>query len=254
MIHQEFRNNDESHKHSLETLTLLYEHDDFMESVGRVLDLGCGQHASDLIWWATATTRDDAPVPLNIKCCGVDQFDRLPAIAGYPNITYWKSDLETIKDTSLPYDVLWCHDTFQYILNPLQALKNWRGLASDNAMLIITVPQTTNIQNNQQLFDQPSYCYYNYTLVSLIHMLAVNGWDCRDGFFKKAPNSPWLHAVVYKSNQEPMDPRTTSWYNLIETKLLPESAERSIMKFGYLRQQDLVLPWLDKSLHWLAQQ
>jgi len=51
-----------------------------------------------------------------------------------------------------------------------------------------------------------------------------------------------------------MNPRQTSWYDLIEKKLLPESAETSIMKHGYLRQQDLLIPWLDKNLTWMGQQ
>jgi len=85
-------------------------------------------------------------------------------------------------------------------------------------------------------------------------MLAVNGWDCRDGFFKKDANDPWLHAIVYKSEVAPMDPLTTNWYKLMEKQLLPETADASILKYGILRQRDLVLPWLDKSNTWMAQQ
>jgi len=84
-------------------------------------------------------------------------------------------------------------------------------------------------------------------LVSLIHMLAITGWDCAGGFFRKLSDDPWLHAMVYRSDQGPSDPRNTSWYELAESGLLPESAVRSIMKYGYLRQRDLTLPWIDKS-------
>jgi SAM-dependent methyltransferase len=254
MIHQEFRNAEESHAHSLEVLNLLYEYDDFMESVGKVIDLGCGQSATDLQWWATRTTRDDAPLPLNIKCTGVDLVERLDETARSKGISYWRQDIEKITESELKFDVLWCHDTFQYLLNPMQTLANLWTIGSPNAMLILSVPQTTNVQYNKQLFDQPSYCYYNHTMISLIHMLAVNGWDCKDGFFKKNANDPWLYAAVYRSEYQPMDPKTTSWYTLAEKKLLPDSAEKSLMKYGYPRQQDLVLPWLDKSLHWMAQQ
>ena len=79
-------------------------------------------------------------------------------------------------------------------------------------------------------------------------MLSVTGWDCRGGFFLKKPTDNWLHAVVYKSDQEPLNLKTTRWYDLMEKKLLPETADASISRHGYLRQQDLVLPWLDKSL------
>lgn len=84
-------------------------------------------------------------------------------------------------------------------------------------------------------------------------MLAVTGWDCASGFFRKPANEPWLSAVVYRSDTEPMDPKT-SWYKLVDTGLLPKSAEISINKHGYLDQQDLVLPWLDKNLYWYGQQ
>jgi hypothetical protein len=91
-------------------------------------------------------------------------------------------------------------------------------------------------------------------MVSLIHALAVSGFDCRDGFFKKMPDDPWLHAIVYKSEHAPMDPRTTRWYDLIDLELIPDSMAASIMRYGYARQRDLVLPWIDKSLHSFAQQ
>jgi hypothetical protein len=84
-------------------------------------------------------------------------------------------------------------------------------------------------------------------------MLSITGWDCAPGFFLKRANNPWLHAVVYRSNIEPMDPKT-SWYHLAETGLLPESAMVSINKYGFLNQSDLVLPWLDKNLIWYGQQ
>ena len=90
-------------------------------------------------------------------------------------------------------------------------------------------------------------------MVSLIHTLAVSGFDCSSGSFLKNPTDPWLHAVVYKSEHAPMDPRTTSWYQLSELNLLPESAMRSIQRHGYPRQRDLLLPWLDKSLMSMAQ-
>jgi hypothetical protein len=48
--------------------------------------------------------------------------------------------------------------------------------------------------------------------------------------------------------------QTTTWYELAEKNLLPETAVASINRYGYLRQQDLVLAWIDKSLSWLGQQ
>lgn len=251
MKYSSFPSAADSHKHSLNTLNLLYEYDDFMESIGRLVDLGCGKSARDLEWWATRTTRDDDPIPLDINCVGTD---RCPGIdIDYKNVSYQNLDIETYGSAKKGFDLLWCHDTFQYLINPYQALSNWYNIANDSAMLVLILPQTTVMEYNTQAFDLPPGHFYNHTITSLIYMLAVNGWDCRDGFFKKGANDPWLHAIVYKSNTKPMNPLETSWYDLVDAKLLPESADASINKYGKLRQRDLLLPWLDKSNAWLGQ-
>ncbi len=250
-----FRNAEESHAHSLQTLNMLFEHDDFMNSIDSVVDIGCGS-GLDLEWWATRTTRDESQQPLNIKCTGVDLHNTLSLTNRYSNIRYQEANFETgiVPGKKNKFDILWCHDAFQYAIDPIGTLSHWWNIANDNAMLIIVVPQTTVMAQRSQAFYQPSGCYYHHTMVSLMHMLSVSGWDCASGFFLKRPNEAWLHAAVYKSSYAPMNPRQTSWYSLIEKKLLPESAETSIMKHGYLRQQDLLVPWLDKSLMWMGQQ
>jgi SAM-dependent methyltransferase len=248
-----FRNPEESHAHSLETLNEFYEHDDFMASIDTLIDLGCGS-GLDLEWWATRTTRDDTPQPLDIKCTGLDMLDSLPIARQYPNINYQYNDFE--KQIYTPkkkkYDVLWCHDSFQYAINPLETLKLWWSIAEPGAMLAIVLPQTTNIEHRKLSFTQPEGCYYHYSIVNLIHMLAVSGWDCRSGFFKKSPDTPWLHAVVYKSEQSPMNPKT-SWYQLSDLGLLPKTASDSIQRHGHVVQSELVLPWLDSSFTWFGQ-
>jgi hypothetical protein len=243
-----------SHEHSLKTLNMFYEFDDFMESIGSVADLGCGADALDSIWWATRTTRDDVPEPLNIKVLSVDLFPTIDrSIFSQGDISYYGTNIEQWRETKRPFDLLWCHNTFQYMTNPMQCLSNWWHLANTHSMLVLIVPQATTIEAGQQAFDQYSGCYYNHTLVSLMHMLAVNGWDCGSGFFYKQANDPWLHAAVYKSSREPMDPKKTSWYDLMEAGLLPESANKSILRHGYLRQRDLTLKWLDGTLVWYGQ-
>lgn len=244
-----FRNHEESHAHSRQTLDWLYEHDDFMSSIDTLVDLGCG-HGLDLEWWATRTTRDETPRPLNINCTGVDILDNLSVAYKYKNIVYQRNDFEKQVHTpkNKKYDVLWSHNSFQYALNPLETLKLWRGIAAPGAMLCLILPQTTNIEfRNLSVIQETGF--HHYTLVNLIHMLAVTGWDCNAGFFLKRSNEPWLHAIVYRSDIEPLDPKI-SWYELAETGLLPESAVVSVNKHGFLNQQDLVLPWLDKNLIW----
>ena len=120
-------------------------------------------------------------------------------------------------------------------------------------MLVISVPQTILTHRGQLAYYLDSHSYYHHTMVSLIRMLATAGWDCRTGFFQQRLGDPWIHAVVYKSSHAPQDPKTTTWYHLSELALLPESADRSIHAHGHLRQQDLILPWVDKSLASLAQ-
>lgn len=239
---------------SLATLNVLYEYDDFMSSIGTLVDLGCG-NGEDLEWWATRTTRDENPIPLNIRCVGVDLAERLQVAKQYPNITYQRTDFEGMihPPAKQLFDILWCYDAFQYAINPIGTLGRWRDIASEGSMLAIGVPDTMILQHKHWAFSQPAGCYYHHTMVGLIHMLAVNGWNCNTGFFLKKPGDPWTHAVVYKSEHEPMDPKTTSWHQLAEMKLLPESAERSIHAHNYLRQQDLIVPWLDHGLTDMSQ-
>jgi trans-aconitate methyltransferase len=239
---------------SLKILNALYQYDDFMESVRTLVDLGCGE-GHDLKWWATASTRDDKPQPLNIQCVGVDLMDQLPMVRTYQNMSYQRVDFETtVTPPKNLFDVLWCHDSFQYCISPIQTLIKWRDISSEGAMLVIAVPQTMQIQRNQLAHYVNSGMFYHYSLVNLIYMLAVTGWDCRAGFFQQEAADPWIRAVVYKSKNQPMDPKKTSWYDLLSTELLPPSAEASVKAHGHVKQQDLVLPWLDKSYTWLGKQ
>jgi hypothetical protein len=70
----------------------------------------------------------------------------------------------------------------------------------------------------------------------------------------KKPNDDYIHVIAYKSEHAPMNPKTTTWYELAEKNLSPETATASVQRHGYVRQQDLVLAWIDKSLSWLGQQ
>ena len=248
-----FRNTEESHAHSLEILNQLYEYDDFMESINTLVDLGCGS-GLDLEWWATRTTRDERSIPLNIRCVGVDQTESLPLAKKYSNITFQRGNFETTDwiPRKTRFDVLWAHDAFQYVTKPFDTLKIWHNAAEQDSMLIITVPETVTINRRSISYIQPSGCYYHHSIVSLMHMLAVTGWDCASGFFRKRVGNPWMDLIVYKNNIGPLDISSTTWYNLAEKNLIPKSAQDSVNRYGYVRQEDLVLPWLDKSLTWFG--
>jgi hypothetical protein len=186
------------------------------------------------------------PEPLNIKSTVVDIVDKFDV--KHENVIFHKADFE---DTGLPkdsFDVITSHDSFQYALNPVKTLAHWWELANPNAMLALQVPQTTNIRHNRQDFISENFTYNHYTLVNLMHMLAVSGWDCKDAYYWKKIGDPWIRIVSFKSDVIPMDPRTTTWYDLMDKELLPASAERSINKWGYVRQEDLELPWITRSL------
>jgi ubiquinone/menaquinone biosynthesis C-methylase UbiE len=242
----------ESHEHNLETLALLEQYTSFMESVGTVLDVGSG-NGYDLNWWATRTVEDDTgqDIPLNIKCTGIDiknQFDK--NAFDHLNITTVEDNMEDSKLQHNSFDVIHAQNILHHAINPLATLGHWWDLARDNAMLIVTVPESTTIERTKVIADQYSNEYYHWSLVSLIHMLAVNGWDCRDAFFKKERNNPWIHAVVYKKPKfEKLDYRTTTWFDLAELNMLPESAVESLNQWNFVRQQDLQVQWLNKRVY-----
>lgn len=241
----------EAHQLSLQTLELLNQHPDFMESVATVLDIGCGP-GHDLHWWATRTVEDNQgkEIPLNIKCTGVDHKNRFDKDLKHRNIIeIVEADMENTGLKPNSFDVINAPNILQLAVNPLQTLGHWYDLCRDNGMLIVSVPETTTVERTKIVSDQYSNEYYHWTLVSLMHMLAVNGWDCSGGFFKKDRNDPWIHAIVYKQpNFKKLDYKSATWFDLVEQNLIPESAVKSLNQRNYVSQQDLVLMWLDKSI------
>jgi len=58
-----------------------------------------------------------------------------------------------------------------------------------------------------------------------------------------------LHAVVFKTDNEPMDPSKTSWYDLMDRELLHPSIVQSLRQFGVVREQDALYSWLDRNFY-----
>jgi SAM-dependent methyltransferase len=238
-------------RHSLKILNQLREYDSFLDSLRVIADMGCGT-GEDITWWATLETRDDPPKPYNYKCFAVDRDPtKLSQIVQLPNIVRWEKDFTNTRIFSTKIDLMMAHDSLQYSHNPLETLKNWNYAMNVNGMLIISVPQHSGVEYNNYYSRSYSGCYYHYTPVNLIYMLAVNGFDCRDAYLLKKFNDPWINVAVYKSDIEPMDPASTSWIDLIDTGLLNISVVESIKKYGYLRQEDIVYPWLDKENYFI---
>lgn len=240
-----FKTDADSHSHSLQTLNLIANYDDFMDSVTNIVDMGCGV-GNDLMWWATKTYSDEnnQERPYNYKCVGID-LDTTRAINTPPdNMRIINTDMEEYNP-NIHADVMWSHDSFRYATNPLGTLKNWNSMINDNGMLVLIVPQTINMAYNKHTVRTLPGNYFHYTITNLLYMLAVNGFDCRAGHFTKQLNDPWIHCVAYKSEHAPMDPKRTTWYDLVEKNLLPDSAMDCIRTYGLLKQEEIQTHWLD---------
>ena len=118
-----FKSDSDSHQHSLETLNLIANYDDFMDSITTICDMGCGV-GLDLAWWATKTYLDEngAERPHNYKCLGVD-LDLSRAAVNTDNMRIMQADFEEYNQ-NIRADVIWSHDSFRYATNPLSTLKS----------------------------------------------------------------------------------------------------------------------------------
>lgn len=243
-----FRNAIDSHEHSLEFLNLLYVHDSFLDSLQVVADMGCGA-GLDTEWWATLYTRDDPPEPRNYIVYAVDKDLKFfePEVADLPNVYTFESDY-TEKCLPRKVDLIWSHDSFQYSLEPLRTLATWNSMLNVNGMLALSLPQPVYMHKGSIQSHSYSGQYYNYNILNLMYMLAVNGFDCRDAYFYRTYNHQWLYAAVYKSC-EPMDPATTSWFDLADKHLVNDSIVESLNRYGHVQMEDLVVCWLDKNLY-----
>jgi hypothetical protein len=124
----------------------------------------------------------------------------------------------------------------------------WKETLNVNGMLILSIPQTTYMYNNRLVVSNHSQQYYSYNILNLMYMLAISGFDCRDAYFYRKENSPWLYAGVYASEHDPL-PAHASWYDLADRNLINDSVKASLNKYGYARLEDLVVCWFDKNLY-----
>ena len=244
-----FKNAYDSHNHSLEILNLLYAYDSFLDNLSTIADMGCGE-GLDSQWWAQLETRDDPPEPHNYTVYAVDQNTRQidPALLEEnKNIIPIQANFET-RCIPRKVDLIWAHDTFQYARDPFKCLAAWKDQLNVNGMLVMAVPQTTYYHNNRLVVANHSHQYYSYNVLNLMYMLAVSGFDCRDAYFYRKENSPWLYAGVYASEHEPV-PEHASWHDLVDRNLINNSVINSIGKYGYARLEDVVVSWFDRNLY-----
>jgi SAM-dependent methyltransferase len=237
-----------SHEHSLEILNLLYGYDSFLDSLTVIYDVGCGA-GLDAQWWATLETRDDPPEQRNYRVYAIDRdLSKVePDVKLTPNIRWLERDFHSMEIPERA-DLIWSHDSFQYSISPIQTLAQWNSQMNMDGMLVMSLPQNINYVYNRLQFKVHDYSYFNFTIPSLIYMLAVNGFDCRDAYFYKNIQSNWINLAVYKS-AEPMDPTKTSLHDLADMGLLNDSTVSSLNKHGHIRQEDIVYSWLDKDFY-----
>jgi hypothetical protein len=238
-------------RHSLPILETIRQYDTFLESLKNIAIMGCGS-SEDVAWWATLENYADPPEPYNFNCFAVDNDPaKLAQVPVLPNVNKIQRDFSDDHIFPVSIDLMWAHDCLQYSTNPLQTLKRWNQAMTVNGMLLLSVPTHTGIEYDRYYSRGYSGCYFHYTPVSLIYMLAVNGFDCRDAYLLKKYQDPWINFAVYKTDVEPMDPATTNWYDLVDKKLLHPTIESSINTNGYLKQEEICLPWLDKELYFI---
>ena len=213
--------------------------------------MGCGT-GEDIAWWATLESRDDPPRLYNYNCFAVDSdAGKLSQVPNLPNIKKVNKDFTEQFVIPVKADLMWSHDSLQYSHNPLETLRNWNEQMNIDGMLVLSVPQHNGVEYNRYYSRTHNHCYYNHTPISLIYMLAVNGFDCRDAYLLKEFQDPWIHLAVYKSNIAPMDPKTTSLFDLADLGLLHTSLVNSLNKHGHIRQEEIVMPWLDRENYYI---
>jgi SAM-dependent methyltransferase len=221
----------------------LEDYDDLMDSVTMIADMGCGP-GNDIHYFANLKTPEGTP--RNIQCVAVDKDIKQFRLGTPKNIKLLEADFETVK-LDRKADILWSFDALSFAKSPMNALINFRNNLHDAGMLFITVPQYTSIVDNRIITVCLDNTLHDFNICNLIYLLALAGFDTRDGFYFKQPDVPYITAAVYKSEAGPLNLDTT-WYNLMDLDLLPRFVEECVTKFGYPIAQKIILKWLDGSL------
>lgn len=238
-------------RHSLSILKLLTNYEDFLGSLTHVVDMGCGS-GTDVEWWATLKNNNDPPEPYNFNCFAVDTDGaKLAQVPNRKNIHKIQNSFDADFLLPVPVDFIWAHDCLQYSVDPMHTLKMWNSYLNVNGMLVVTVPQHTGIEYHKQYSRSYNGCIYHYTPLMLIYMLALNGFDCRDAYLLKQFQDPWIHFATYKTDIAPMDPQTTTWFDLADRGLLHHSIVSSLNTNGFVKQEEIVMPWLNKELYFI---
>ena len=235
-----------SRSHCEEFLEVLRQYPTMLESIDNVLDVGCGQGFASH-WWANVDNGDeDNPISLDINVTAIDSnADAFDDQYAHENINFINAD---ILDHQLDnaYYVVWAHSVLHQSRDPLEFLHKMNKCTNLGGMLCLTFPTTIN-----NFYGEPDYRVYSeapnsITIVDLIHMLVLSGFNCDDGYFIKQPNSNIINALVYKDSEDTFKYGEKTLYDY--TDFLPEACKKQLNKFGYLTNKDLLLYWIDGTL------
>ena len=220
--------------------------EDFMSSLSVIADMGCGKGA-DAAWWADR--KDENGKSRKLFVFAVDKILQLDNHNRRSTLRFIKEDFSETSIAKNRVDVVWCYNSFQYATDPVKTLRHWWDIMSPDGLLHIAIPQMNFIDDlSRWQMINPSGCYWPHNMASLIYLLAACGFDCRDGHFKQRRHDPLIHLCAYKSPHKPMDLDKVSLYDLDDMKMLPESVSKCVQKYGSIRQEFLILPWLDGTL------
>lgn len=234
-----------------EVLGTLINHEDYMSQLEVIADMGSGAGHHSL-WWAEQQL-SKMNKTRSYTVLAVDDVIAMDNRNRRSNIKQIRKDWNDTGIQSNKVDLIWCHDSFHLSVDPFATLRHWNQVMSENGMLLISLKQNAYIDDlSRWQVELQHSCYYSWTMTMLIRMLATSGFDCREGFLRQRRHDPYMWAAVYKSKHAPMDRRTTSWYDLLDKKLTPVTIDQCIMKLGYVKQEHLILEWLDHQRYDLA--
>ena len=216
---------------------------EFMESIDTVIDVGCG-NGHDALWWANATDgNEEDPLNLGINVIGLDIKDRIDPTLKIPSNLTFKFENWNIVKFKKQFDVVWTHNTIQETQDPLKFLHKMNEFCADGGMLALSFPTTSNM-----FYGDPDYRIYqqaphSITMIHLIYMLVLSGFNCNEGFFTKQPGTNIISAIVYKDTDEVYAHGERPLADFID--LLPDSCKEQLKKYNYLTNKNLLLRWLD---------
>ncbi len=243
-----FPDKNASHAHSLKVLNGLENFDDFMDSISTIIDVGCG-NGHDSYWWATRTIRDDSgnvigtrPIDVTALDCDISKIDT--AVSELGKIKFVESDFDNIPVEKPSYDIVWAHDVLQFSADPYTTLCEWNRVCHNGGMLLLSVPRTQRNFYNRYTAIQYDKVYHHYSLVNLIYLLALAGFDTIDDRYMQSVNDTHMWIASYKTDTP--KPKNTSMHELAH--LFSKQVNDLITKYGYISDEYLKGTWFNGSM------